>query len=222
MMREFRKDKTGFYTRGFLAVAALLGILAGLRIAGYLTASSQGGHLAAGAVDWGAHGAGTAGDVAALLAPSRASAEGLKKSNLFVPPPPKRHPAGNVLGILGDEVLINDKWYKAGDRVGDAKILAVEPTKVRIAWDGQEKDFFPIGVAAAGDSPDRAGGSRPGEATGKRGAAQVAGARGGPAGKPALSEEERNRRREQWQKMSPEERQRARDEMRQRRGATAP
>jgi len=31
------------------------------------------------------------------------------------------------MGIFGDEALINGKWYKAGDKVADAKILAVNP-----------------------------------------------------------------------------------------------
>ncbi len=30
--------------------------------------------------------------------------------------------------------------------LGDAKIVAIEPTKVRVAWDGQEKEFSPIGA----------------------------------------------------------------------------
>ncbi len=201
-MREFRKDRTDWYTRGLLAVAVLLGALACVRLAGFFAASSQAQGMAT-TTDGSRQASGVAGDVASLLASSRASAEDLKKKNLFVPPAPKQHPAGNVLGILGDEALINGKWYRAGDRVGDARILAVEPTKVRIAWDGQEKEFFPIGVAAV-EGSSGSGRSRPGAGGGS-----------------ALSDEDRARRREQWQKMNPEERQRAREEMRQKLGAKA-
>jgi len=77
-------------------------------------------------------------------AKSLAIADDLKKSNLFSPPPPKQHPVSSVLGILGDEVLIEDKWYKAGDRVGEARIVAIETSRVRIEWQGREKVFAPI------------------------------------------------------------------------------
>jgi len=77
-------------------------------------------------------------------AKSFAIADELKKSNLFSPPVPERHPVSSVLGILGDEVLIGDKWYKAGDKVGDARIVAVEASQVRIEWQGREKVFTPI------------------------------------------------------------------------------
>ena len=79
-----------------------------------------------------------------VIAKSCTMADGLKKANLFSPPEPKQHPVTSVLGILGDEVLIGDKWYKAGDQVQDARIVAVEPTQVRIEWDGREKIFAPL------------------------------------------------------------------------------
>ncbi|MFH1716184.1 MAG: hypothetical protein ABIF19_02440 [Planctomycetota bacterium] len=75
---------------------------------------------------------------------SLAIADDLKKSNLFSPPPPEQHPVSSVLGILGDEVLIEDKWYKVGDRVGEARIVAIEASQVRIEWQGREKVFAPI------------------------------------------------------------------------------
>jgi len=217
MMREFRKDRTDLYTRSLLAAAVLLGALACLRVAGFFAASSQAQDRAV-KTDPNKKDSPAPGDVASLLASSRASAEDLKKRNLFVPPVPKQHPAANVLGILGDEVLINDKWYRAGDRVGDAEILAIEPTKVRIAWDGQEKEFFPIGAEGDGSS-GRTGRARPGARLGAQGGAPRVAV--GSGGRAALSDEERARRREQWQKMNPEERQRAREQMRQRLGATA-
>jgi Na+-transporting methylmalonyl-CoA/oxaloacetate decarboxylase gamma subunit len=80
-------------------------------------------------------------------AASQAVAQELKKHNLFSPPQPPRHPVTSVLGILGGEALIGNKWYRAGDMVGDAKIVAVEPTRVRILWQGHEKVFVPMDVA---------------------------------------------------------------------------
>ena len=81
----------------------------------------------------------------AHLAQAKSMAEALKKANLFVPKPPKEHPVKEVLGILGNEALINGKGYKAGDSIGEAKIEAIEPTKVTIVWNDENKEFSPIG-----------------------------------------------------------------------------
>lgn len=81
------------------------------------------------------------------VAASEVIAEELKKRNLFSPPQPPRHPVTSVLGILGDEALIGDRWYKAGDTIGDARIVAIEPVQVRIQWRGRETVFVPMDVA---------------------------------------------------------------------------
>ncbi|MHC4487590.1 MAG: hypothetical protein ACYS9C_03280 [Planctomycetota bacterium] len=86
-------------------------------------------------------------DTKKYFAESKALAEGLKKNNLFAPPPPKQHPIKEIWGILGDEVLIEGKWYKVGDTIGDAKILAIGPTSAKIDWNGAEKVFLPIDAA---------------------------------------------------------------------------
>jgi hypothetical protein len=126
-----------------------------------------------------------------------------------------------VLGIMGQEALINDKWYKVGDSVADARITAIEPTKVRIVWNGQEKEFAPI--ASGGSAGGRPG--QPGAAGGKSGPGGppkmvAAGGRPRPGPMPGsgLSAEEMNRRRDEWKNATPEERQRLRDAARQRAG----
>jgi len=78
-------------------------------------------------------------------------AEALKKNNLFVPPVAEQHPVKEVGGIFGNEVLIKDKWYKAGDTVGDAKIAAIGPTQVTIEWNGVEKVFLPFDAKISED-----------------------------------------------------------------------
>lgn len=83
------------------------------------------------------------------LAASTEIADAIKKENLFVPPVPKRHPVSTVLGIMGSEVLINGKWYKVGDKIADAEVVAIEPTLVKIKWDGKEKIFAPISAMVA-------------------------------------------------------------------------
>ena len=91
-------------------------------------------------------------EIKQIVAESCAFADDLKKANLFSPPVPKRHPVTSVLGILGDEALIDGKWYKAGDRVQDARIVAVEPTHVRVEWEGREKTFAPLQATGQLDS----------------------------------------------------------------------
>jgi hypothetical protein len=203
--------------RILLAVAVLLGALMLVKVAGFFLASSK---VTVAAARKG--GAGTdANGLKESLTQARTSAEQLKKQNLFVKTTPKQHPISEVLGILGDEALINDKWYKVGDSVGDAKIVAIEPTRVRVAWDGQEKEFSPIGAGGSGgpakgrgervapsSRPRRAGGAPVVLSGQRRGFMQ-----GGPG---SLSPEERQRMRQQWQSMSPEERQRRREEIRRR------
>lgn len=77
---------------------------------------------------------------------SWAVAEQLKKNNLFSPPAPVRNPVSSVLGILGNEALIGDRWYKAGDAIADARIVAVEPTHIRVEWQGRETVLAPIEI----------------------------------------------------------------------------
>jgi hypothetical protein len=159
-------------------------------------------------------------DVGKLLVGAQTYADELKKKNLFIVIPPKQHPVGEVLGILGEEALINGQWYKVGDSVEDAKIVAIDPTKVRIAWNGQEKEFSPIASTGGEGQPEQ---SRPARRAERPGSGDgppvvVTGSRGGSPGqmRAGPSAEEISKMRERMQNMSPEERKRARQEMRQR------
>lgn len=221
MKHPFGNEKTELYGNVLTAVTLLLGALCFLRVAGFLTATAE-VRTAAARVGSGAQQAGGSEDLDELLASSKSCAEELKKKNLFVITPPRQHPIGEVLGILGDEALINGKWCKVGESVGDAKILAIGPTKVKVAWDGKEKEFSPIAASGGGGVPGRP--SRPGDRPRPTGRAEAAAsnARGGPTppGQPGprLSDEERIARSRQFQNMTPEERQQAREQMRQRLG----
>ena len=144
--------------------------------------------------------------------------EQLKKKNLFVKAPPKQHPIREVAGILGREALIDGKWYKAGDRVGEATILAVEPTKIRVAWDGTKKDFAPISASLSkGPSGPRTISRPPSRPSGPSRVVTVR-----PVGPhrresgPGLSPQERENLRDRWQTMTPEERERLKEQLRQR------
>ena len=170
-------------------------------------------------------------------------ADELKKNNLFAPPAPKQHPVKEVVGIFGDEVIIRDKLYKVGDKVGEAKIVAIGPTEVTIEWDGKEKTFAPIDAkgptqpsgprgsraTARGGGPGSGGGSAQMVAVGSAG--RPMGGRGGMEGFMGgmrerfqnMSEADRDRfraqmqeRRERYMNMSEAERERFRAEMRER------
>jgi hypothetical protein len=54
--------------------------------------------------------------------------EGLKKNNLFAPRAPKQYPVHEVIGILGDQALINGRWYKVGDTIESFHVEKVART----------------------------------------------------------------------------------------------
>jgi hypothetical protein len=152
-------------------------------------------------------------DLAPFVAHSRSLAEELKKNNLFVPKPPRENPVKEVLGILGSEALINGEWYKAGDHVGDAQVVAVDPTQVKILWDGKETAFAPIAATGLGASGPAESRPRPERGGPSRGTAPSrVGPR--PPGGAVMSTEDRSGLRERWKTMSQEEREKFRDEMR--------
>lgn len=213
---ELHRDKAKPLTKILVAVAVLLGALILLKIAGFFASTSQARVLEgqADAANAGVH------DLKKLLAETKTAAEEIKKKNLFVRATPKQFPVSDVLGIMGQEALINGKWYKVGDSVAEARIIAIEPTKVRIVWNGQEREFSPIGSGGGGrpDQPGTAGG-RPGPGGPPK--TVVAGGRPRPGQTPGSgpSAQEANRMRDQWKNAAtPEERQRLRDAARQRAG----
>jgi len=206
-----------------LAVALLLGASIVFEIAGFLMTSARAEITVAKALR--PDGA-SPDEAGGSLAAARSLADELKEKNLFVSKPPKQHPVDVVAGILGGEVLIKDKWYKPGDSVEDAKIVAVESTEVRIAWDGHEKAFAPIaGTGSEGPGGPRSRG-RPTGAPGRsrtmrptaRPSAPLGPMRGRPGVAPIVSPEERARLKERWTNMTPEEREQSREQMRERFG----
>ncbi len=103
------------------------------------------------------------------LGEAKKAAETLKQKNLFVKTPPKEHPVKQVEGILGNEAFISGKWYKVGEKIGDDKIVAINATDVKVEWNGKETAFSPIAAVSAAPpgrppmpgGPMRAGGPVP-------------------------------------------------------------
>lgn len=90
------------------------------------------------------------------LGQAKKTADAIREKNLFIKEPPKEHPVKQVDGILGNEAFIAGKWYKAGEKVGDAKIVEIHPTFVKVEWDGKTQDFAPIGARSKGPAPSQA------------------------------------------------------------------
>ena len=182
MKLDYLKEKKELVSVVLLGVSAVLAVLILVKVTGFFTAPAKAELLVKKAV---AQNNTDAKDMDKYFAKYKALANELKKNNLFAPPPPKQHPVREVLGIFGDEVLIGkDKWYKVGDKVGDAKIVAIGPTKVTIEWDGKEKTFAPI---------DSKGSSQPGGPKGSRATAKGGGpgSGGGSAQMVAVGSERR-------------------------------
>ncbi len=90
------------------------------------------------------------------LAQDKEVAEALKTKNLIAPPPPETNPISEVSGIMGQEAYINGQWRKVGDKVGEAEILAIEPTFVKVTWKGQESTLAPFeATGGGGGAPGR-------------------------------------------------------------------
>lgn len=69
----------------------------------------------------------------------------LKKKGMFaIPKPGKVNPVKKVDAIMGAEALINNKWYKAGDSIGEAKLVIVGTAEVTIEWNGKKTKLSPI------------------------------------------------------------------------------
>jgi hypothetical protein len=152
------------------------------------------------------------------LQEAKSLADTLKQKNLFIKQPPKENPVKQVNGILGSEVLIGDKWYKEGEKVGDAKIVAIKPTEVKVEWDGKESTFSPMAAVSAAPKPPGPPAAGPkkeaGPAPAKPAPVEVAAAPPAPTPAPedafgwvgmSLSPQLKEKLLERWNKMSEEE-----------------
>jgi hypothetical protein len=228
---DYLKGKKEAISVALLGVSAVLGVLTLIKLTAYFGAAARAEGIVKEAI---AQSKLNTTDTEKLFSDAVAAAGELKKKNLFVPPPQKRHPVNEVLGIMGSEALIGDRWYKVGDKIADAKVVAIEPAQVRIEWEGNVTSFAPID-ANIPSGPGRGRAEMPG-GKGPEGAAQMVnipqtGAppvelRGG-FGEPSQEDRARMREgfegmRQRWESMSEEERQQMRDRMRGGRGGGGP
>ena len=139
---------------GLGAAAVLLGVLVVGKLVSLAWSSARAQELVNLAV---ARGDNDPNGLQRHLAQAKTVAATLKQKNLFIQARPKEHPVKQVEGILGSEVLVSGKWYKAGEKIGDAKVVEIRPTEVRIEWDGKTTTFSPMAAttsaAPAGPPP---------------------------------------------------------------------
>lgn len=239
------KEKKEVVSIVLLCFSAVLAILIIVKIASFFTAPARAAKIVKDANEQNTT---DAKNIDKYFAKYKKLADDLKKENLFAPPAPKQHPVREITGIFGDEVIIGDKLYKVGARIGDAKIISIEPTVVTIEWEGRKKTFSPMD-AGGSSGPGGPGGPRPSARRGGPpspggGSAQMvtvesqarppsgpSGGFGGVRGRfPSnMSDSDRERfraemqeRRERYMQMSEAERERFRAEMRERFGGRTP
>ncbi len=166
MKLDYLRQKKELIPLVLFGASVLMALLVLIKVVGFFVFSARAENLVERAI---AQNDTDTKDTEKYYAESKALAEGLKKNNLFAPPPPKQHPVKEVWGILGDEVLIKGRWYKVGDTIGDAKILAIGPTSAKIDWNGAEKVFLPIDATI----PEAPKGSQAKKAVAKAGEADM-------------------------------------------------
>ena len=218
MVIEYVKENERLAFRLLLGAAGILAILTVAKLWHYHRSTANAQNIVSKAID---KNEGDPNLLKANLADSKKIADAIKKENLFIPKPQKQHPVSVVLGIMGNEALINGKWYTAGSKIGDANVVAVEPTRVKIEWNGQEKYFAPL-AASGGESSSSRGRSRGGESSRPRPERGGMVPQRGPGGMPGRGMENMEGMRARFQNMSPEEREAFRNEMRSRFGGRGP
>jgi len=147
--RTINRNRRHWASFALSAVAILLGLLALAKVTSLSRGTARARDLAAFAV---ARDDRDPNRLQRHLADAKGAAEALKKKNLFIGQPPRENPVKQVEGILGSEALISGKWYKVGEKIGDAQILAIGPTEVKIEWDGKSTTFSPMAAVSAGPS----------------------------------------------------------------------
>jgi hypothetical protein len=108
------KNNKDIVSFGLLGISAFMGVLILIKVTGFFANPARAEDSLKKAVE---HSKPDPNDMEKYFSKSRRIADELKKNNLFAPPLPKQHPVKQVSGILGNEVLIKEKWYKEGDKV---------------------------------------------------------------------------------------------------------
>lgn len=216
------KKNLAYVSKALVVISILCVVLTAARVSGYMISAGRT------ASDLETAKAGNTNDpeaVKKLLATHREVADALKKKNMFVPPPPKPNPP-QCYGIIGSSAIIDGRYYKAGDKVGAAEIVAVGPRDVTILWDGKEMKLVPFSYESQYASANRPKPTSSENADKKESSetsvtvvvqAPTPMGPGGPGGGFfGMSSDDRRAMIEKYRNMSPAEQERFREEQRQR------
>ena len=217
MNMDYVKSGMWYGSRALFVASVVLVALTVTKVSGYMTSSGQ---ITKAVKTAKAQNGNDEETVKTLLAKGREAADGLKKKNMFAPPPPKPNPPV-CFGIIGSSAIINGKEYKAGDKVGAAEIISVGTKEVVIKWDDKEMKLIPFAVNNA-SPPSRKpspGKSEKKPESGPEPAKTIVEVTvtgpGGPGGRfMGMSSDERQRMMDRYRNMSDEERNRFREERR--------
>ena len=235
MNLDFIKQRKELVSIAMLALAGIMAVMVIVKLAAFFVETARAKSLVARA---NSQIFSDPNETKEFIAKYTKIAESLKNKNLYAPPESKTHPVKQVNGIIGDEAIINGKLYKVGDKIGDAELIAIEPTYVRIRWEGKEKKFAPLEATTAGgtnkkpgkkgrENADReAGPQRPSKARQQeRGVEENdplawMGIKLSPAARAKqlemwnnLSDEQKKKWKERWNSMSDEEKQKTIDQL---------
>ena len=156
MKIDYLKEKKELVSVVLLCVSGVMAVSILVKVTGFFTASARAERIVTDAV---AQNTEEANDINKYFTKYKMLADALKKNNLFSPPAAKQHPVQEVTGIFGDEVIIRDKLYNVGAKVGEATIVSIESTQVTIEWNGKRTTFSPMD-AKSSSQPGRSGSSR--------------------------------------------------------------
>lgn len=225
MSKDFIKNNVKYLPNALFAISVVFIVLTVARVSGYASTSER----ITKAVDTAkTQDSNNEETVKKLLEKDNEIANKLKQKNMFVPPPPKANPPV-CIGIIGSSAIINNKYYKVGDKIGAAELIAIGTKDVTIKWEDKEMKLVPF--ALNNQSSPGSGGKRPSPKSDDKGdksndSAKVTivenvpprpgmmGPGGGRGGFMNMSSDERQAMIDRYRSMSPEEQNRFREERR--------
>ncbi len=134
------KDQKAIFSLGLLALTVLLIGFTAAQVISMTRGTSQGPLLTRETLDQITNG----NNSRQYLDAYQTAADKLSRKNMFVPPPAGPAEPGDCTAIFGDEARIGNRWYKAGDKFGDAEVIAVGPTQVTLLFEDQRITRAPV------------------------------------------------------------------------------
>lgn len=142
MKTDFMKTRVVYVARTLLILTAVLGYVMVRKVNAFVSDADSISERIEKAISQGSD---DGGKLKELKAPYTEAANRLKKKSLFSPPvSKKKNPVSIIDAVLGNEALIKGKFYKAGDKIGDAQIISVSAKSVMILWNDKEISIHPF------------------------------------------------------------------------------